>query len=123
MYKEIYSGSNTYLFSPVRFESYMNKRFGRNVRVAHERLENDKGKVILYRIERPSNDTDREGKVDKITVRYIIWPFTDGQRHVEVAAFDNELGINLFEQIILKEHERRINKRVARKESRLGIDI
>ncbi|MBS3146934.1 hypothetical protein J4471_04535 [Candidatus Woesearchaeota archaeon] len=101
----------------------MNKRFGRNVRVAHERLENDKRKVILYRIERPSNDTDREGKVDKITVRYIIWPFTDGQRHVEVAAFDNELGINLFEQIILKEHERRINKRVARKESRLGIDI
>ena len=123
MYKEIYSGPNTYVFSPTSFETYVNRKFGRSVRVTHERIEPDKRRITLYRIERHSNEVEKQGKVDRVTLRYIIWPFAEGQRHVEVAAFDNELGINLFEQIILKEHERRINKRVARKESRLGIDI
>jgi len=116
MHKEIYSGSNTYIFSPTSFQSYMHKRFSRTVRIVHERVEADKRRVLLYRIERPSDEVDKQGKVDRTTVRYIIWPFDRSRRNVEVVAFDNEQGVNLFEQIILREHNKRIAKRAAKRE-------
>ena len=115
MYKEIYSGPNTYVFSPTSFETYVNRKFGRSVRVTHERIEPDKRRITLYRIERHSNEVEKQGKVDRVTLRYIIWPFAEGQRHVEVATFDNGQGINLFEQIILREHNKRIANRATKR--------